>query len=63
MKEKQIKFIDLDERGKTTEYCRALHAKMGSYIGNGMKGGQMPKHRGETSGALIIYEEDVHRHE
>jgi len=58
MKDKQMQFIDLDERGKTTEYCRALHAKMGSYIGNGMKGGcQMPKHRGETSGVLIIYEE------
>ena len=36
---RKLMFIDLDERGKTTEYCRALHAKMGSYIGNGMRGG------------------------
>ena len=58
MKHKELQFIDLDERGKTTEYCRALHAKMGSYIGNGARGGcQMPRHRGETSGVLIIYEE------
>lgn len=65
MKEKKMLFIDLDERGKTTEYCRALHAKMGSYIGNGMRGGcHLPKHRGETSGVLIIeYEEEVHRFE
>ena len=38
MKKKQMMFIDLDERGKTTDYCRALHAKMGSYIGNGVRG-------------------------
>ena len=49
-----MKFIDLDERGKTTDYCRALHAKMGSYIGNGARGGcHLPKHRGETSGVMI----------
>ena len=58
MKNKQMMFIDLDERGKTTDYCRALHAKMGSYIGNGVRGGcKMPAHRGETSGVLIVYEE------
>ena len=58
MKKKQMMFIDLDERGKTTDYCRALHAKMGSYIGNGVRGGcKMPAHRGETSGVLIIYED------
>lgn len=51
-------FIDLNVGGSRTEYSRAIHAKMGSYIGNGARGGyELPKHRGETSGVIEIYEE------